>query len=380
MTKSFLSPKSVPDFIASTLQHQRQGGDVAVYGAGAAASDVLKILKLKGIRPSFVLDYKSTKTEVIGLPVRRPDDSGIAPAQRLKTRVFMGIFNPAVNTSALIRELQAQNWKDIGDFVDLHALLPDSFGDRYWLTDRNFYGPFKTQIERVLNYWADDQSARLYQDTLRFRLSGDDSGLNEPDISNQYFPLDLGPLQMVVRNQALRIIDCGAFVGDTLRHIRKHQYPIDSIAFFEPDPLNYQKLCQVVAAGPLPSGGATLLPCGVSSRFDVLRFTSSQGAASAISETGDLSITCLSIDEALPNFRPTFIKMDVEGAEMAALQGALKTITDHHPILAISAYHRPQDLWEIPQALKDWGLDYNLYLRQHLFRGFDLVLYAVPNH
>jgi hypothetical protein len=88
------------------------------------------------------------------------------------------------------------------------------------------------------------------------------------------------------------------------------------------------------------------------------------------------------LDDALPNFAPTLIKMDIEGAEMDALQGARQFIRIHRPALALSAYHTPAHLWEIPlwvaQFAIENGLHYTYYLRSHAYNCFETVFYAVP--
>jgi hypothetical protein len=72
------------------------------------------------------------------------------------------------------------------------------------------------------------------------------------------------------------------------------------------------------------------------------------------------------------------IKLDIEGAEAPALGGARRTLARSKPVLALSAYHRPEDLWALPDLVSDLCDGYRLYLRQHACNSFDLVLYAVP--
>ncbi len=369
MKWSDFSAKTVPNYFL-----EAKGAPVAVYGAGSVAADIIDLLRAEGLEVSFVLDAKSSKTELKGVPIRSPSDPLLNPEQRKSTWVFIGIFNPSVDIHPVRMHLVDLGWKHTVDFVDLHASAPLSLGDRYWLTDRKFYSQFGKEIQEAYGYWADAESRDLFEQTLRFRLTGDDSGLRSPDIQNQYFPPGLPEL-----SQPLRLIDCGACVGDTIRQLSKRNYRTEAIALFEPDPKNFDALVREIKKHQSILGAVTAFPCGVSSRFEVLRFSSAQGAASAISADGDLSITCLAIDEVLPGFKPNFIKMDVEGAEIPALEGARKMITQSKPRLAISAYHRPQDIWEIPVLIRTWDLGYKFYLRQHLFRGFDLVLYAIPN-
>ena len=95
-------------------------------------------------------------------------------------------------------------------------------------------------------------------------------------------------------------------------------------------------------------------------------------------EQGTSLVQCVALDDVLQNVAPDFIKLDVEGAEIAALSGMTRTITKYRPRLAISGYHRPQDLWEIPLKLLELLPNARLYVRQHGSNGFETVFYALP--
>jgi len=91
------------------------------------------------------------------------------------------------------------------------------------------------------------------------------------------------------------------------------------------------------------------------------------------------------IDHVLAGMAPVkvdFIKMDVEGSEKESLSGARETIRKDHPVLAVSVYHKIEDLYEIPRMIEDivGGLEggYAYYLRYHGANLYDVVLYAVP--
>jgi hypothetical protein len=81
----------------------------------------------------------------------------------------------------------------------------------------------------------------------------------------------------------------------------------------------------------------------------------------------------------LEGTKPTYLKMDIEGAEPDALRGAARTIDTHRPILAVSAYHKQDHLWSIPSLLLDLHSDYQLYIRPHNEECWDTVCYAVPS-
>jgi len=89
-------------------------------------------------------------------------------------------------------------------------------------------------------------------------------------------------------------------------------------------------------------------------------------------------IEAAALDDLLQDKEVTYIKMDIEGAELEALHGAEKIITGQKPRLAISVYHKLEDIWTIPQIILQYNLDYKLYLRHYSFADYDTVLYAVP--
>ncbi len=84
-----------------------------------------------------------------------------------------------------------------------------------------------------------------------------------------------------------------------------------------------------------------------------------------------------SIDSVLKGERATFIKMDIEGSELAALRGGVETLELYKPKLAISLYHKPEDLLDIPEYILSVRNDYKLYLRLYSNMAMDFVLYAV---
>ncbi len=89
-------------------------------------------------------------------------------------------------------------------------------------------------------------------------------------------------------------------------------------------------------------------------------------------------VEAVALDDILKGKEVTFIKMDIEGAEMEALRGAEKTITRQKPRLAISVYHKMEDIWIIPQTILQYNPNYRFYLRHYSFSDYDTVLYAIP--
>lgn len=89
-------------------------------------------------------------------------------------------------------------------------------------------------------------------------------------------------------------------------------------------------------------------------------------------------VEAAALDDLLGDEEVTFIKMDIEGAEAEALRGARKIITEQKPKLAISIYHKPEDILTIPQLILEYNSNYKFYLRHYSFSDYDTVLYAIP--
>jgi FkbM family methyltransferase len=220
--------------------------------------------------------------------------------------------------------------------------------------------------------WSDERSLREYVGQVRWRLSGDFAALSPPE-PNQYFA------EGIVRVGADEVfVDCGAFTGDTLLDVARRVPSWRAYHAFEPDPATFAILRSV--ADTLPASLAErvhLHRAATADRYGTAMFNATGLGSAQLSATGEYEVECLAIDETVTESPPTFIKMDIEGAEAAALTGATRAILEGQPLLAVSAYHKQADLWELPAMVHGMRPDYDLFLRPHAAEGFDTVLYGV---
>ena len=345
-------------------------GPVVIYGAGHAGRDVRRLLEERGSSVIGFLDRRAQAgTALDGLPVWSPDGDVHWPGESI---AVIAIFNPGVEVEPIRQKLTSFGFAHVHAFLDLHSAFPRELGDRYWLTDRDRYLDWEAEATLQADGWADEQSRHIYAALLRFRLSHDYAELPARSEGVQYFPEVPGRSQ-----RPLRFIDCGAFDGDTLREI-SNMGGAQAVAAFEPDLVNYRKLAETCRM--LPNlGEVTLFPCALAAAAEQARFEANGLAGSALSDQGGDVVTCVALDEALSTFRPTMVKMDIEGAEVAALHGAKRMVQEHRPELAICVYHSPEHLWQIPRLVRDWyGDTARYYLRLHAHSGFDTVFYAIP--
>lgn len=171
-------------------------------------------------------------------------------------------------------------------------------------------------------------------------------------------------------------VDAGCFDLSTSLKLKEYCKCVKKVYAFEPDPQCYhrclaRKECTKFAE-------ANIFPFGTWSERTVLHFDAGADGSSRIIEGGDIAVPVMPIDEAVEaGDRVTFIKMDVEGAELESLKGAKKTIQRDKPKLAICIYHKPEDMVTIPLYIKELVPEYKLYIRHHSNSSCETVLYAV---
>ncbi len=149
---------------------------------------------------------------------------------------------------------------------------------------------------------------------------------------------------------------------------------IKSIAF-EPDSISYER-CEKIKS-EYPDYDIELLKYGLYSKNTTLKFMAEGTGASCISDEGTVSIDVVALDKVIDE-KVTFIKMDIEGAELEALKGASETIKKYRPKLAICLYHKPEDIIDIPMYIKSLVPEYKLYIRHYSSGECETVLYAIP--
>lgn len=198
--------------------------------------------------------------------------------------------------------------------------------------------------------------------------------LFEFDIScNQYFDL---PHQLGLMRDDEVFVHAGCYNGDTqLRYIRRFGKNYRKMITFEPSEEQFFQCRKKIQGG----GGSEieLIQAGLSDHNGIERFAENT-IWSCISEQGDEEVKVVALDEYMHGQNVTFIALDIEGGELAALRGAEHIIKTQKPKLAISIYHKPEDMWEIPMLIKRYCPDYTLYLRHYsLLTMGDTILYAL---
>jgi FkbM family methyltransferase len=226
------------------------------------------------------------------------------------------------------------------------------------------------QFQSAYRLLSDELSKRIFYDRINYSITANSNYLT-PLKSNspQYFAPDIIKL-----SDKEVFVDGGGYTGDTVEEFLKQtEGKFDKIYSFEPERSKHKEFHEKFRA----INHIELVPFGLWSKKDVLKFHSNNDITSFLGEDGDIEIPATSIDERLNGDPVTFIKMDIEGAELEALKGAATSIKKYKPKLAICVYHRSLDMVEIPLFLKELVPEYKIYLRHYSVNICETVCYAV---
>ena len=228
--------------------------------------------------------------------------------------------------------------------------------------------PHVDGYEWAYNFFADDTSKAIILNRVEGYL------LSTPFKSSQNVEYFDSEVMTLSREEVF--VDGGMFDGDTaVEFIRRVAGQFRQYYGFEIDTANYRQAAKNLKGVER----VTLLQQGLWSTQTDLRFNTNLSASSKLSESGDGTVPVTSLDAFFADLsdKPTLIKLDIEGAEKEALLGAKSVIKSVKPKLAICAYHKPEDIYELPKLLAGYGVDYKFMLRHYSDTLLDTVLYAV---
>ncbi len=313
-------------------------------------------------------------SEIDGLPVWSPSE--ISEDHR-DAEVLVA---SSIHDSVIREALERHGCTHVIPMPILNYLLPECF------PCREYSGALEAvtslagiaMIEAVGHMFADDASRRVFEEKVQYLQTLEKWRLDAIRSSQAiYFDREV----MALRPDEV-FVDGGAFDGDTFEQFRSAcNGRFNTYYAFEPDPGNFARMQQRIRG---EGKRLVILPAGLADRSGLLTFECGASYDSHLSKSSVPSPTATTIQvHALDDFfahlpPPSFIKLDIEGAEAQALSGAKGLIARHQPTLAVSVYHNPSDLWELPLLIHELNPRYRLYLRHYTREIDDTVCYAVP--
>ena len=233
----------------------------------------------------------------------------------------------------------------------------------------DFFEEHKKEFKTVYDMLEDEFSKKTYKNVIYYRKTFKITYLNEILVFPQYFQNDIF---MPEDNECF--VDGGAYIGDTAEAFIRYYKGKKGCKLYlwECDRGNIEQIKKNVK----DKSDYEILPYAMWSEGKEIAFIEDGTSLARVGEGGNATVEAKTIDEVHKNDRVTFIKMDIEGAEIEALKGAEKTIKRCKPKLAICIYHEPDHLYRIPLMIKEMVPEYKFYVRQHSDTDSETVLYA----
>jgi FkbM family methyltransferase len=351
---------------------------IAIYGCGRLGRKLANALMQKGTPAMAFVDTNAELwgKEVEGIPVYSIADA--AKNFGADAVIVVAVWSPGRERryNYIKNKLQEAGCKNASHFLPLFWKYAEFLLPHYRLDLPSRLLTHSSQIRQAFDLLSDESSRKEFLFQLRWMVFSVDSLQNANPIKETYFPGDLFKFS---NNECF--VDCGAFDGDTLQaFILRNNDQFSSIVAFEPDPENYNKLTNYVISLPVELGQKIKLQkSALGSSQGIARFDAMGSVSSSITSTGSIEVVLQRLDDCLKDMIPTYIKMDIEGAEIDALKGGAQVIKEHHPKLAVCVYHTQDHIWEIPLEMNNLNPHHRLYLRRYDDEFGDVVCYSVPN-
>lgn len=340
---------------------------VYLYGAGSFGKETYYFLKKNGIDIRGFLDKRADEIkEYCGKPVYSLNSINVE--NKKNVLVLFSIVMDKDERRNLMKQIAQSGFLHIEEaqFYRSIQIIPDDLAEKNL---REYYLEKASRIREAYLLLEDEKSSAIYNANLKAHFLRDYSDCLkwEDSMKEQYFPEDIR-----LSKGYSRFVDCGGFTGDTIEDLLRQKKNVQAIASFEPDIHNFRHLSDACRKKDTK---IVCFPCAVADKTEFQKFSAARGSGS-ISEYGESTILSICLDDALIGFNPTFIKMDIEGAEIKALYGAKRIICENVPDLAICVYHNVNHLWDVILLLKSWNLGYKFFVRSYNAYTMETVLYA----
>ena len=178
------------------------------------------------------------------------------------------------------------------------------------------------RYSRVYDLLADKKSKEVFKKVINFKITFDYSFMDgfTNNHKEQYFDKELIP---EIKN--ISFFDGGGYVGDTATEVIKNYPDFKKIWLVEPISQNIR-----IAKRELGHyENIEFLNCGVSNKKETLYFNEEK-SFSTIYGHGTQSVEVDTIDNIVKE-KVDFIKLDIEGAEQDAIDGAKESIKNINP-------------------------------------------------
>ena len=340
---------------------------IIMYGMGDGAEKIMTVFEKLGIKPAAFMASDEF--------VRGQSFLGYKVHKLSEIQELYGDFIIVVCFGSSLPPVMDRLY-DLDGKYELYA--PDVPVAGEGLFDEEYLSANGDKLQRVKRLLADEQSGKVLEDIISYKLTGDIKLLKgcETSTDEGWSLLKLGKEETYV--------DLGAYNGDTVdKFLRLTNKEFAEIYALEPDFRSFNRMVRRNYA----LGRGIFHPTNAAAWNEdtTLQFRHSGGRSSSSATSAGkygrgrlVPVQAIKVDTLLEGKKATLLKFDVEGSEREALEGASETISKYRPRIILSVYHRTEDLLELPLKIHDMNSGYRLYLRHHPYiPAWDVNLYCV---
>ena len=245
------------------------------------------------------------------------------------------------------------------------------------LFTREYCESNRADIEEVYSLLADETSKICYENYISYKLTGDIKYLAncESDADDEF-----GLLNGISEGC---FIDLGAYYGDTVKRFTEHFPQLIQTVALEPERHSFAKLSAYAEELNNAGKNITCINALVGGKTGKELVSDSRGRGTrampnsnaVIKKTREIDVVTV---DSLAIDNVSFIKFDVEGSELAAIEGAKETIEKCRPVMKIACYHRSEDVFTLVQKVLEIRNDYKVYMiHTRCIPGWDTDFYFV---
>ncbi len=343
-----------------------------LFGAGPLGKMTLRRLQAAGVEPVAFADNNERLwgTRIEGIEV-------FSKAEAIERFGKHAAFVVTIyNGSAVREQLRREGCERVVPFVALWLKHAEQFVPDLGVDLPQNLLQHEAGIRVCYELVADEASRKEILDQLRWRFWLDDAGMSRPlPAKDTYIPNEL--IAPAPGGEAY--VDCGAYDGASIRDFLAHaQGPVKHLYATEPDPGSRELLAKFAATLPAElQGQFTVWPYALGSERGTVRFAAVGDVTSKVG-SGEMEVECRTFDDLPWTVAPTYIKMDIEGAEPEAIRGGARLWREKKPVIVACLYHRSEHLWEIPLLIHSLQPEYKIFLRRYAEENWETVCYAVP--
>ena len=361
--------------------------NIVLFGAGGKGKLAFEFLKLKGIE---VLCFCDSNPK---LQNKRYCGVDVFSYEEIKKRYYnYNVFLTVTPDKAI---LISEKLKKNGEKNKIyHFCIP--FKTEKKLIDMSCFSKNKDSYEKIYDELQDDISKKIFNECLKYRITGDGISLLNEINGSSFFDKD-----MIVSKSNHIYLDIGAYTGDTLMKFCEFSSgEYKKIIAFEPEKTNFKKLKKFVEYARLKNCelynvGAWNIKKTLSIKtVNIDGFENANLFSSAENIVGDSrynyiqrkiidyaieeKIAVNSIDNILEGEKATIIKINAMAADLQIIEGAKETISKYKPVIITEYGSQSEAMIKIPLLLKEIRNDYKLFMRQKMIFGDSkTILYAL---